>query len=260
MFLEMSYGASDSEYYNGDTGSYYYDGDMLPNHAVVLVGWDDNYPKERFKKQPTRNGAYICKNSWGEGFGDGGYFYVSYDDSNLCQETIVYSKLVEPNDFDNIYQTDILGWVGQMGFSDEKAYFANVYTAQGDETLKAVSFYSTGSNTKFSVFLVTNYEDEKSLNGGRKEIGQGETRYAGYYTVDLTQEINLEKGQKYAIIVSVETPGSQRPIAIECDGGERTQNLDLTDGEGYISLYGEVWYSAEESNANVCLKAFTDDR
>ena len=260
IHMEMTYGAYKSEYYNSDTSSYYYSGSEAPNHDLVIVGWDDNFSKDNFSTPPSKDGAYICKNSWGTSFGDEGYFYVSYEDTNICEKSIVYTKLDDTDDYDNIYQTDILGWVGQMGFSDEKAYFANVYTAQGDETLKAVSFYSTGSNTKFSVFLVTNYEDEKSLNGGRKEIGQGETRYAGYYTVDLTQEINLEKGQKYAIIVSVETPGSQRPIAIECDGGERTQNLDLTDGEGYISLYGEVWYSAEESNANVCLKAFTDDR
>ena len=260
IHMEMTYGAYKSEYYNSDTSSYYYSGSEAPNHDLVIVGWDDNFSKDNFSTPPTKDGAYICKNSWGTSFGDEGYFYVSYEDTNICEKSIVYTKLDDTDDYDNIYQTDLLGWVGQMGFSDEKAYFANVYTAQGDESLEAVSFYATGSSTKFSVYIVTDYEDEKSLNGGRKEIGKGETRYAGYYTVDLTQEINLEKGQKYAIIVSVETPGSQRPIAIECDGGERTQNLDLTDGEGYISLYGEVWYSAEESNANVCLKAFTDDR
>ena len=33
----------------------------------------------------------------------------------------------------------------------------------------------------------------------------------------------------------------------------------MEDGEGYISLYGEVWHSAEETqNCNVCLKAFTN--
>ena len=144
-----------------------------------------------------------------------------------------------------------------MGWSDG---LANVYTAESDEVLKAVSFYATGPETNFSVFVVTDYEDMSSLNGGRRQIGKGETRYAGYYTVDITQDIELKKGQKYAIIVSVKTPGSERPIAIECDGGDRTANLDLTDGEGYVSLYGEVWYSAEESDTNVCLKAFTDNK
>ncbi|SEQ70159.1 Cysteine protease, C1A family [Lachnospiraceae bacterium NE2001] len=260
IYMEMSYGDFISEYYNSDTSCYYYNGTEKPNHDLVVVGWDDDYPKENFTPEPSRNGAYICKNSWGEEFGDKGYFYVSYDDVNICGKSIVYTKLAEPDNYDNIYQSDLLGWVGQMGFDKEEAYFANVYTAENDEILKAVSFYATGPNTKFSVYVVTNYEDMSSLNGGRQQIGKGETRYAGYYTVDLKRDIELKKGQKYAIIVSVNTPGSERPIAIECDGGERTANLDLTDGEGYVSLYGEVWYSAEESDTNVCLKAFTDNQ
>ena len=260
VYMEMSYGDFDSDYYNKDTYSYYYNGDKQPNHDLVIVGWDDEYSKENFSVEPSSDGAYICKNSWGESFGDKGYFYISYEDVNICSKSIVYTKLARPDNYDNIYQTDLLGWVGQMGFSNESAYFANVYTAEKDEILKAVSFYATGPDTKFSVFIVTDYEDDKSLNGGRKQIGKGETRYAGYYTVDLTQEIDLSKGQKYAIIVSIKTPNSERPIAIECDGGERTASLDLTDGEGYISLYGEVWYRAEDSDSNVCLKAFTDDR
>lgn len=260
IYLEMPYGESYSVYYNPDTASYYYDGYEEPNHDLVIVGWNDNYPKENFALKPSSDGAYICKNSWGESFGDGGYFYISYEDVNICQKSIVYTSLDDADDYDNIYQTDELGWVGQMGYSDESAYFANVYEAKGKETLKAVSFYATGPNTKFSVFVVTDYEEMNSLNRGRKEVGKGETRYAGYYTVDLNQDIQLEPGQKYAIIMSITTPGSERPIAIECDAGERTANLDLTDGEGYMSLYGEIWQNSEEKDANICLKAFTVDR
>ena len=260
IYLEMPYGESYSVYYNPDTASYYYDGYEEPNHDLVIVGWNDNYPKENFALKPSSDGAYICKNSWGESFGDGGYFYISYEDVNICQKSIVYTSLDDADDYDNIYQTDELGWVGQMGYSDESAYFANVYEAKGKETLKAVSFYATGPNTKFSVFVVTDYEEMNSLNRGRKEVGKGETRYAGYYTVDLNQDIQLEPGQKYAIIMSITTPGSERPIAIECDAGERTANLDLSDGEGYMSLYGEIWQNSEEKEANICLKAFTVDR
>ena len=60
--------------------------------------------------------------------------------------------------------------------------------------------------------------------------------------------------------MSIKTPGSERPIAIECDAGERTKDFDITDGEGYMSLYGENWMRAEDNEANICLKAFTNDR
>ena len=260
IYMEMTYGSSYSECYNPDTCSYYYRGSMSPNHDIVIVGWNDNYPKENFSETPARDGAFVCKNSWGEDFGDGGYIYVSYDDVNIGNQDIVYTRLADSNDYDNIYQSDILGWVGQMGFGEESAYFANVYTAEKDEILKAISFYATGDNTSFTVFVVPDYVDDKSLNSERKEIGKGETRYAGYYTVDLSHDIELTKGQKYAVIVKVKTPGSEKPIAIECDAGSRTEGLDLSDGEGYMSLYGEKWHRAEDSDANICLKAFTDDR
>ena len=69
----------------------------------------------------------------------------------------------------------------------------------------------------------------------------------------------LKKGQKYAVEVQISTPGAKRPIAVEYAADERSAEADLSDGEGYISLYGEVWNSAEESSCNICLKAFTND-
>ena len=51
-------------------------------HAVTLIGWDDNYSKDNFNEgmRPKNNGAYIFANSWGEGYGNKGYYYISYED------------------------------------------------------------------------------------------------------------------------------------------------------------------------------------
>ncbi len=54
------------------------------DHAVSIVGWDDNYSKDNFTSpdgsHPLHDGAYIALNSWGDQYGDGGYYYISYDD------------------------------------------------------------------------------------------------------------------------------------------------------------------------------------
>lgn len=55
--------------YNNATGAIYCpDASLTPaDHAVVIIGWDDNYSKANFnsKNQPQNDGAWIVKNSWG---------------------------------------------------------------------------------------------------------------------------------------------------------------------------------------------------
>ncbi len=258
VYTQMEYVDSISPYYSKENASYYYDGEELPNHDVVVVGWDDNYAKENFTNVPEGDGAFICKNSWGTEFGDRGYVYVSYYDANICKKSVVYTRVGDADNYDNIYQTDLLGWIGHMGFDKEEAYFANVYTAGAGEELAAVSFYATGKDTEFEVYVVSGFEDEASFKN-RQFVTAGSTKYAGYYTVDFPEAIKLADNERFAVVVKIKTPGAVHPIAIEYNSDERTENFDITDGEGYISLYGEKWHSAEETQqSNVCLKAFTN--
>ena len=56
--------------YNNETGSIFCNNVISEpiDHAAVIIGWDDNYSKENFnaEQQPSENGAWIIKNSWGE--------------------------------------------------------------------------------------------------------------------------------------------------------------------------------------------------
>lgn len=260
IYSALEYVDSYSMYYSSEYAAYYYDGDETPNHDVVVVGWDDHFPKENFTIQPEGDGAFICKNSWGEEFGDDGYFYVSYYDTKICRKSVVYTRVGDKDNYDKIYQTDKLGWVGQLGFSKEEAYFSNVYQAGKGENLAAVSFYATDKNTEFEVYVVRNFKDVTSFKN-RELVTSGSMKYAGYYTVDFPEEIELEDHERYAVVVNIKTPGAVHPIAIEYNADERTASFDISDGEGYISLYGEMWHRAESSEkCNVCLKAFTRQR
>ena len=59
-----------SDAYNNATGAIYCDSatEYKMDHAVVIIGWDDNYSVENFNEtsRPSSNGAWIVKNSWGD--------------------------------------------------------------------------------------------------------------------------------------------------------------------------------------------------
>ena len=56
--------------YDNDTGAKYCNSSFMhkPDHAVSIVGWDDNYSIDKFPEaaRPKANGAWIARNSWGE--------------------------------------------------------------------------------------------------------------------------------------------------------------------------------------------------
>ena len=260
IYTQMTTANSYSNYYNRDRATYYYDEEATCNHDIIIVGWDDHFPKEYFTITPEEDGAFICKNSWGTEFGEEGYFYVSYEDANIGTTNVVYSKLGADDNYDHIYQADLLGWTGVLGYDRSDAYFANVYTAGKDEELAAVSFYATDQATKYQVYVVKEFNGVESLNS-RVLVKEGMFENAGYYTVRLDNPIVLKNYVDYAVVVYVDTPGSVHPIAIEYDADERTREFDINDGEGYISLYGSKWINTEKNQmCNLCLKAFTNDR
>lgn len=58
------------DFYNYTGGCYENPGTDWTNHVVLLVGWDDALC--------GGEGAWLCKNSWGNDFGDNGFFWIKY--------------------------------------------------------------------------------------------------------------------------------------------------------------------------------------
>lgn len=260
LYTSMSHVGEQSMYYNEATNSYCYIGTQRPNHDIVIVGWDDHYSKDNFSVNLEADGAFLCINSWGSEFGDDGLFYVSYYDSNIGIHNVVYTAVEAPDNYDSIYQSDICGWVGQLGYDEDTAYFSNVYMAEGDENLEAVGFYATGRNTAYEIYAVSDFEDESSF-AKKYYIQSGTFTNAGYYTVPLKTKVEMTAGKKYAIVIKIKTPDAVHPIAIEYRAGRATREVMLEDGEGYISLTGRNWEHVEESKeCNLCLKFYTKKR
>lgn len=249
----------DSDYYNSDTNGYCYIGTEKANHDVLIIGWDDNYDRENFNMEVEGDGAFICQNSWGNNFGDNGIFYISYYDVNIGSHNLVYTGIEEPDNYDNIYQSDLCGWIGQLGYSKESIYGANVYTAQHNEELKAAGFYALGKDTEYSLYVVKNFKNTNSLKN-KILVAQGKLGNPGYYTIDFDTSVNVSAKERYAVILHISTPGAKKPLAIEFEADEYTKTVDISDGESYISSIGRSWESLEKTqSSNLCLKVYSND-
>lgn len=269
LYTSLAEGDFRSESYNQEAYAYCYTGTEPPNHDSVIIGWDDAYPKENFHGEVQGDGAFICMNSWGDGFGDQGYFYVSYYDSNIGRNNIVYTAVEDTDNYDHIYQSDLRGWVGQLGYGEDTMWFSNVYESGTSQSLLAAGFYATGPHTSYEVYIVRHAGTESDILEGqdfdRKVLlSRGSFDYGGYYTVPLMgnhgEDLELSPGERFAVIVKITTPDAVHPAAIEYDAGDGRTFVNVADGEGYISADGITWERAEEKRCNLCLKAYTKDR
>lgn len=262
IYTTLQDSTSTSVYYNPQTNAYCYQGSEKSNHDVVIIGWDDSYSKDNFSTPPEEDGAFICQNSWGREFGENGIFYISYYDSNIGIHNVVYTKVEDVDNYDTIYQSDLCGWVGQMGYDRESIYGANVFRAKAPEQIEAAGFYATGKDTSYDVYVVKNFKDTSSLDPeNRIKVAQGQLSNAGYYTIRFDAPVEVETGERFAVMIYITTPNAVYPMAIEYAADELTEGVDISDGEGYISIRGSQWNRVEEQvQSNLCIKAYSSAR
>ena len=271
---------NDDFYYNPQTAAFYCDEPNYTNHSVIIIGWDDNYSKENFREnlRPEHDGAWLVKNSWGESFGENGVFWLSYEDVNIKYSNTY--TIEEADNYENNYQYDVGGWmmsVSADAFADEKyaskqGYMANIFTANGDEQIEAVSFYTTDANSSYDISIYTGVSENEPTSGKIALKSQSGTEfYCGYHTIELQSPVKLKAGERYSVVVKLTNPEYAYPIATEASFFPySTENLKYfaKGGESFISVDGKDWCDAANIRenqfdcyirvSNVCLKAFTN--
>ncbi|MGA2090760.1 MAG: lectin like domain-containing protein, partial [Endomicrobiales bacterium] len=255
MYMEDN----DNTYLSVNDQNYYYYGSTstVSNHAVAIVGWDDNYASTNFTSTPPGNGAFICRNSWGTLWGDSGYFYVSYYDANIATDMAVFDDAESTGNYYNIYQYDPLGMTTSLGYGGSTGWFANIFTAGSNEKLQAVSFYTAVVNSSYTI-NVYNHFNGTSFTGLLGSI-TGTAPIAGFHTIQLNSSISLPSNQNFCIIVELTTPGNNFPIPLEYPFADYSSQATASAGESYISSDGNSWTDITQQypNTNVCVKAYT---
>jgi len=259
----MKYGAVGTSMYMGGSisrdYSFYYSGSNNANHAVTIVGWDDNYSKNRFTNTPEGDGAWIVKNSWGSNWGKNGYFYVSYYDTVFAQpnrDEILFTVILNDTiKFDKNYQYDIAGKTDYFVNSFNTVWYKNIFNATDDEYLAAVSTYFDKTY---------NYTVSVSVNGQLK-LEQSGISDAGYYTINLNRMIPLNIGDTFEVMFELSCEGEAYfPISEAVSLNKQTylpgiSYVSYNGGQNWFDLYNLSWkYSTHWYTSQVsCIKAFT---
>lgn len=260
----MDYGAvysvmnSSSYFENKDNYSYYNPGGGRPNHAVAIVGWDDTFPASSFSSRAPGNGAWIVKNSWGQRYMDGGYFYVSYYDKFLGKSNAVFIPK-NKDERGRIYQHDPLGPTRSVGYAGQ-GYMANIFTAKADETLHEVGLFTVANLTEYEIYIVNDVQKTSQLSQNRVKIAEGRIDYPGYYTVDVTPT-KLTKGENFAVEIRMDTTstGYRYPLPVETKVAGFSSKASAKKGQTYVSQNGVNWSDLTKDipDANGCIKAIT---
>ena len=83
-----------TSFYQYTGGCWDTDYDYTPNHAMLIVGWDDG--------QCGGQGAWIVKNSWGRDWGEDGYAYIRYGACGIGEGAVYVPDYIPSTVFVNV--------------------------------------------------------------------------------------------------------------------------------------------------------------
>ena len=282
-------------YMNYDTNSFYYFSDKTTtNHNVVIVGWDDDYPKENFTHTkdlngdplsidryvlsdaeaaeyttPPGDGAWIVQNSWGD-YLDNGFFYISYYSNDLPYDQIISFNMMAADTYkyNFFYDGTISGFHSLDGHlsdfetnSDAKA--ANVFTNNTGEniTVDAVGFTNfDASAAHYSISVYTDIQDPYDPESGLLAATASVIpENASIQTVKLNTPVQVGTGESYSVVLSF--PEEECALGLEISGYNNLFNyrVQTKPCQSFFFKSGlDEWVDLDNYNACYRIRAFAN--
>ena len=203
-----------------------------PNHAIAIIGWNDT-----LQTQAPLPGAWLCKNSWGEGWGMDGCFWISYYDrwaGHEPQMGAVSFRDVEPMRYDNVLYHDLHGWRDTMTGTAEAM---NAFCTGSRMLVSSGGFFTASDSTEWELSVYSGFDGNEPY--GLLASDSGMFVHTGYHTVDFPEPFETAGGDSLYAVLLLDRGG--QPY-------DRTSDVPVLLGASYRTIvessasYGESFY------------------
>lgn len=215
-------------------------------HAITVIGWDDNYSKENFDGygKPTQDGAWIVQNSWGNFNSLDGYMYISYEDAYLFSDSFdafAVSDYQAVKSNNKIYQLETLGSVYTptlQNRSGKNITFMNVFDFDENTTIDKILFEYQHIGTSYDIYYVpidsiTGNPATNSKNWTK--IGSGTVDYNGVICNDIN-DIDIKSGKgAIAICIKSDNSGFTYGVGVCSDYEDVVKTVKYSENVSYIA-------------------------
>lgn len=259
-------------YANPDTAAYCYpvgkSNSTVINHIVTVVGWDDTYSKDNFLpvSNVTSDGAWIIKNSWGEKKGDGGYYYLSYQDPNISKLVSAEAVAASDQKYRNNYFYDGSSALSVIPIQAGQSVAAVYETTAGKgkaEVLGEVNLVTNSDNACYKIQIYTDLTDPYDPESGTAAYAapyEFEQPIAGVQTISVP-EVVLKQGSRYSVVIT--NSGTDKiSFGVEAKssyGNWFTCTAGIETGQTFYKSASETarWTDGKTKNWTARIKAHT---
>ena len=232
----------------------YYPGTQQPNHAVLLVGWDDSL------QHAGGTGGWIVKNSWGTNWGgtcgygsERGYFKIGYGSASIGSNASFFYALQNYDPSGNIMYYDDAGWNLAVGYDSTTAWGLCKFSPPKNTWVTRIEFWTTDVTTDVDVYVYDGFNGS-TLSDMLFERPNLSFNQAGYHSVLLDTPLRVTQGDDVIAVVKFTNSSYTCPIAVDRRGPAESQRT-------YMSHSGTSgdWSDLGPDNCDVAIRLRTSD-
>lgn len=255
----------------GDPNNYEYNfkENVGTNHAVLLVGWDDNYTFQTLTgdNAPAGPGAWIIKNSWSTAWGEDGYCYVSYEDQAI-ESGVAHVIEADPLKYPVLNQHNYLLKNNYYEFDSPQAKgMAASYNSKKSQFVKAVGFHVNEDDSSYEIKILKNSKNPNEGETVFEQSGEfgadGLAKWSGHRTVELDSYVLLSEGEDYTVITKVIDKDGNVQSSVSVSGTQDNPGFgifNIEEGCSFIHLPDEnIWKDLSEYNSQAVMRTLNKE-